>query len=248
MKDGIALAARPVDNAEKVCDLFDAKSLTWSDKYSSCGRLADRLAQISGALEHYAQADSRILDLGCGTGDIARAMASSGMQVIGCDISREMLRQAARIEAGADVRWVHLDIGWRELPFPDASFDAVIAASILEYVAVPNSVLAECARVLRPSGVLLCTVPDIASPVRWAECLLSISARVPGSSALALLWPKFGHYVAYLQLSQQRHFCGWWTKVAKSCRLQKVASSGRGLRHAPLCLLIFQRMGSSVEV
>ena len=99
------------------------------------------------------------------------------MQVIGCDISREMLRQAARIEAGADVRWVHLDIGWRELPFPDASFDAVIAASILEYVAVPNSVLAEYARVLRPSGVLLCTVPDIYAPVQYAGLSVCLASR-----------------------------------------------------------------------
>ena len=160
-----------------------------------------------------------------------------------------MLRQAARIEAGADVRWVHLDIGWRELPFPDASFDAVIAASILEYVAVPNSVLAECARVLRPSGVLLCTVPDIASPVRWAEAFAEHLGACTWVKCLgpplAQVRPLRGVLAAVTAETLRSR---WWTKVAKSCRLQKVASSGRGLRHAPLCLLIFQRMGSSVEV
>ena len=50
-----------------------------------------------------------------------------------------------------------------------ATFDAVVAASVLEYVDSPAAVLGECARVLRPGGVMLCTVPDLAHPVRWLE-------------------------------------------------------------------------------
>ena len=110
-----------------------------------------------------------MLDLGCGTGELARHLAAAGLRVTGCDISAEMLARLPRpIPTGA-VEWVPLDPGWQTLPFESASFDAVVAASVLEYVDEPAAVLRECARVLRPGGVVLCTVPDLTHPVRWLE-------------------------------------------------------------------------------
>ena len=95
----------------------------------------------------------------------------------GCDIAPEMLRQAATADRAQAVRWIRLDPGWRTLPFASGSLDAVIAASVLEYVPDPQAVLRECARVLRPGGILLCTVPDLAHPVRWLEWPLGLVAR-----------------------------------------------------------------------
>ncbi len=110
-----------------------------------------------------------MLDLGCGTGELARHLAASGLRVTGCDISANMLNQAAAADAAGAAGWVPLQPGWQALPFAPASFDAVVAASVLEYVGSPAAVLGECARVLRPGGVMLCTVPDLAHPVRWLE-------------------------------------------------------------------------------
>ena len=76
--------------------LFDAKAVTWSAKYAPDGPLAGRLASLSAAVSRYARAGDRVLDLGCGTGELARTLAAAGLRVTGCDISRQMLLRAAR--------------------------------------------------------------------------------------------------------------------------------------------------------
>ena len=78
-----------------------------------------------------------------------------------------------------------LQPGWQTLPFASASFDAVVAASVLEYVGSPAAVLGECARVLRPGGVMLCTVPDLTHPVRWLEWAAAAIALLPAVQAAA---------------------------------------------------------------
>src|ERR1019366_1742442 len=77
----------------------------------------------------------------------------------------------------------------RTLPFGTATFDAIVAASVLEYVDNPCAVLGECARVLRPGGILVCTVPDPIHPARWGEWVVSLATGAPGIVAAARLWP-----------------------------------------------------------
>ena len=97
----------------------------------------------------------------------------------GCDISRQMLLRATR-DRGGCAGWVQLEPEWRRLPFASAAFDVVVTASVLEYVAEPAAALRECARVLRPGGVVLYTVPDLRHPIRWAEWCAQRLARVTG--------------------------------------------------------------------
>jgi SAM-dependent methyltransferase len=106
-------------------------------------------------------------------------MAAAGLRVSGCDISEEMLGYADISDSVKAVEWVKLDPAWRALPFESAIFDAVVAASVLEYVDSPCLVLHECARVLRPGGALLFTVPDPAHPVRWLESVARAVIRIP---------------------------------------------------------------------
>lgn len=97
----------------------------------------------------------RVLDLACGTGRIAIPLARRGFEVAGIDISRRVL-EIARSEAPAlDFR--HGDM--RELPWDDASFDAVVnvwtAFGYFETQEEDERVVAEVARVLRPGGVFV---------------------------------------------------------------------------------------------
>lgn len=96
----------------------------------------------------------RVADLGCGTGEIAEALAPFVGSVVAIENSAPMLRAARRRLSG--VRNVELRRGDLEaLPLADASLDAAVMCLVLHHVAEPAQVLAEACRALRPGGRLL---------------------------------------------------------------------------------------------
>jgi len=226
------------DQTREVLRLFDAEAAGWAAKYSQGGPLVGRRASLSAAVSCYARAGDRVLDLGCGTGDLAKALAAAGRQVTGCDISPQML-SAAR-ESGGCACWVQLEPDWRRLPFASASFDAVVAASVLEYVAEPATVLRECARVLRPGGVVLYTVPDLRHPVRWAEWLVQRLATAMGAPSGEARRSRWNSYQSYLRASRQRHRVRWWLAASASAELRQMRCPDLATR-SPLRLLVFRR-------
>ncbi|MFH1850490.1 MAG: class I SAM-dependent methyltransferase [archaeon] len=108
--------------------------------------------------------DGLILDLGCGSGsNTARIMHSSakgsaGRSVIALDISDAAVRKAH----GTGALGVVADIG--NLPFRDNVFNGVLSMSSLEYSTDPKQSFSEAARILRPGGVLMATLPTQLSP------------------------------------------------------------------------------------
>jgi SAM-dependent methyltransferase len=234
--------ARPVsDHADQVLTLFDEKAAGWPGKYAADGRLAGRLTQLADAVLNLTVAGGELLDLGCGSGELARHLAAVGYQVTGCDIAPRMLRQAAATDRERAVRWVRLEPRWRTLPFAADSLDVVIAASVLEYVRDPAAVLGECARVLRPGGLLLCTVPDVAHPVRWLEWPLGWAARTPLAAIARCVPHRPGQYLAYLRTSRQRRRASWWYAAGRRAGLEPAAP--RRAPREPLRLLVFTLPG-----
>jgi ubiquinone/menaquinone biosynthesis C-methylase UbiE len=234
-----------------VQQLFDAKAAAWPDKYAPGGRLTGRLTRLADAMVRYVPPGGLVLDLGCGTGEMAAAAAAAGMRAVGCDISAQMLRRAriaglaGSAQREGSVQWVRLDPGWQTLPLRAGSCDAVVASSVLEYVADPVAVLRECCRVLRPGGMVLCTVPDPAHPVRWLERLLATAARPPVTT-LARRWPRPIGYVSYLRVSRHRHPARWWLGAARRAGLLPAAAGtaaeqGSAARRSPLRLITLTR-------
>ncbi|MBC8329859.1 MAG: bifunctional demethylmenaquinone methyltransferase/2-methoxy-6-polyprenyl-1,4-benzoquinol methylase UbiE [Planctomycetes bacterium] len=96
----------------------------------------------------------RILDLCCGTGDLALALADTGAAVVGADFTGPML-PLARDKAARSERPLHLArADAQALPFAAGSYDAVTIAFGIRNVEDPLQGLMECARVLRPGGRL----------------------------------------------------------------------------------------------
>ncbi|RME89871.1 MAG: bifunctional demethylmenaquinone methyltransferase/2-methoxy-6-polyprenyl-1,4-benzoquinol methylase UbiE, partial [Verrucomicrobia bacterium] len=105
----------------------------------------------------------RLLDVCCGTGDVALRLARAGAEVTGLDFSEPMLAVARRrADPGLRVEFVQGDA--LALPFEDGRFDAVTIAYGLRNLADPQAGLREMARVTRPGGRLL--ILDFGKPAR----------------------------------------------------------------------------------
>jgi ubiquinone/menaquinone biosynthesis C-methylase UbiE len=231
----------------QVRELFDAKAATWSSKYAPGGRLTRRLALLAAAVEQQTTPAGRVLDFGCGTGDLGRRLAAAGRQVTACDISAAMLDRAAQADPAGAVEWTSLDPGWRTLPFADGTFGTIVASSVLEYVSDPALVLRECARLLEPGGTLLCTVPDLRHPVRWLEGLLSLVVRAPLTRAAGGSRRRLGSYLTYLRISQQRHAVRWWRAAAAQAGLGPTDEGHDYSPHGALRLLMFRQSRNAAE-
>lgn len=92
-----------------------------------------------------------VLDVGCGGGFLSNYLAQENHRVTGLDASAEALDVAARHDTSRRATYTHGNA--LALPFADASFDVVCAMDFLEHVEDFRRVVAEAARVLRPSGL-----------------------------------------------------------------------------------------------
>ena len=114
---------------------------------------------ISGAAENFAgrlamMPGMQVLDVACGTGNVAIPLARLGAVVTGVDIASNLLMQA-RERAAAEGLVATFDEGDAEhLPYADASFDAVVSMFGAMFAPRPEMVASEVARVLKPGGVL----------------------------------------------------------------------------------------------
>ncbi len=98
-----------------------------------------------------------LLDIACGTGELELRLVRlhPQIQLIGLDSSQEMLTQARRKLAGnSQVAFVEGN-ATLPLPFSTASFDVIISANALHYIAEPNKLLQEIKRTLKPGGQLV---------------------------------------------------------------------------------------------
>jgi 2-polyprenyl-6-hydroxyphenyl methylase/3-demethylubiquinone-9 3-methyltransferase len=143
-----------VDQAELA--KFQALASRWWDPQSEFRplheinplRLAwiDRMAPLSGR---------RVVDIGCGGGILAEAMAGLGAEVTGIDLAEKPLRVAELhgLESGVKVRYERIsaeDLADRE----PAEFDVVTCMEMLEHVPDPASTVRACARLVKPGGMV----------------------------------------------------------------------------------------------
>jgi demethylmenaquinone methyltransferase/2-methoxy-6-polyprenyl-1,4-benzoquinol methylase len=132
----------------------------------------------------------RVLDVCCGTGDLALAAARAGGRVTGVDFSAEMLARAERKAPEFD--WVQADAA--DLPFRDGSFETATVGFGIRNLADLEAGLRELARVLVPGGRLGCL--EITRPrgvLRpffrlWFDGLVPLAGKLlPGGAAYSYL-------------------------------------------------------------
>jgi demethylmenaquinone methyltransferase / 2-methoxy-6-polyprenyl-1,4-benzoquinol methylase len=110
------------------------------------------------------QPEAWVLDLCCGTGDMAFALqrqaGKCSPKILGADFSHAMLQRASGKSASTSLRWVEADA--LHLPFPDGMFDLVTTAFGFRNLANYDVGLREIMRILRPGGE--CGILDFAEP------------------------------------------------------------------------------------
>jgi SAM-dependent methyltransferase len=95
----------------------------------------------------------RLLDVGCASGTTCREMAAQGHTCVGLEFEAVLATEARALGTAV----VRADAG--AIPFSNATFDGVLCLEVLEHVLVPEAVLTEAARVLKPGGRLVLAVP-----------------------------------------------------------------------------------------
>ena len=96
----------------------------------------------------------KMLEPGCGRGEVLKNFKELGLEVVGMDISPE----ATKFDNGLDVKLC--DIENEALPFDDNTFDVIYSKSFIEHLYYPERYLEEAYRVLKPNGILLTLTPD----------------------------------------------------------------------------------------
>jgi 2-polyprenyl-6-hydroxyphenyl methylase/3-demethylubiquinone-9 3-methyltransferase len=182
---------------------FSALAHRWWDPTSEFRPLHEinplRLAHIerlAGGL-----AGKRIVDVGCGGGILAEAMAAKGATVTGIDLADKPLKVAMlhRMETGTDVdyRLVSAEDLAAELP---GAFDMVTCMEMLEHVPDPPAIVGACAKLVKPGGLAFFSTIN-----RNAK---SFAFAIVGAEYVLGLLPKGTHeYARFIRPSELSRAC-----------------------------------------
>jgi ubiquinone/menaquinone biosynthesis C-methylase UbiE len=163
----------------------DFEAAGWSANADGYDRLTGRITgRMTAALLDAAAAPpgGRLLDVGCGPGHLCAAAAERGLSATGVDLAAGMVERAARSHPEIEFRRADAE----DLPFADATFDAVVGAFVVNHLPRPERGAAELRRVLRPGGRLVLAMWDAPERVALFGLLEEAMRRARVEAAAAL--------------------------------------------------------------
>lgn len=149
--------------------------------YKRSSAFQDRLRIWSDLIETHVQPGDAVLDMGCGPGLFSLLAARRGAQVLGIDGSERMI--ALCRESAAESGMGNLAFDVADIAALDdraaRSLDVILCSSVLEYIPDLDQQLARFARLVRPGGTLIVSMPNAQSFYRQLERLAFLVTRRP---------------------------------------------------------------------
>ena len=141
--------------------LWERHAKWWQQEFTD-GADPEYEEQILPLVEHHLAGVQRVLDVGCGEGQVARRAVALGAEVVGVDPTRNQI-EVARARGGGPR---YGEATAERLPFRDGAFDAVVMCLVIEHLDPMEPAIEEMARVLTPGGrcLLLLNHPLLQTP------------------------------------------------------------------------------------
>lgn len=167
----------------------------------------------------------KFLDVGCGNGSLVFKASEKFNEVYGVDISESRIKEAKQradeLFNGSDkFHFAACNINER-IDFTDNTFDAAASIAVIEHVFDPYFIVSEVHRVLKPGGVFVAEVPNIAYLKQRIHLLLG---KLPVTSS-PYNWKEIGWDGGHLHYFTKKTFCG----LLEECGFKILKVTGSGL-------------------
>lgn len=124
------------------------------------------IPHLAEAIRHFMREHklTTALDVGCGTGRLVEFLNNKRFQALGCDNAKDAVREAKKISGKTKI----FHCSATKLPFKQASFDLVVAISVVEHLTYKQSesFIREAKRILKPGGYIFLVTPNLLTPIR----------------------------------------------------------------------------------
>ena len=184
------------------------------DKSRFCSRLGKHIDRMHKRIvESLLNSSGKtLLDIGVGTGRFATWLAERGFEVVGVDISREMLKKAKKKVSNS--KNIHLVLGDANfLPFRKRSFDNCICINVINHIPLVDKFLKEVSYVIKPMGSFIVNFPNLRSPYLPIAIIVNLRKRA---------------------LFKREIFCRWFTPEEISHR---ISSAGFNIKNIRGCMI-----------
>ena len=158
-----------------------------------------KLTMIDQLIRPHLKPDSRLLEIGCGAGNLLLQASVRGSYSVALDLAMQALTfvrsrlREARSGSEAPRDFLCLQSIGEFLPLASDSFDCILLSEVIEHLEVPQISIREAARLLCPGGRLLITTPNYRSfwPVmEWAVDRLNMAPKMAGEQHISRFHPS----------------------------------------------------------
>ncbi len=157
-----------------------------------------KLTMIDQLIRPHLRVGSRLLEVGCGAGNLLLQATVPGSYPLALDLSMQALTfvrsrlQEVSFGAEAPSGFACTQAIGEALPFPTGSFDCVLLSEVVEHLEAPQISIGEAARVLKPGGRLLVTTPNYRSfwpLMEWTVDRLNVAPKMAGEQHVSRFHP-----------------------------------------------------------